>query len=62
MTDVNGLVDTAKDLSQTSQTSPTADEPPQDDLFERVMQFESKHPRVAQFLSEVTEVLNLLGI
>lgn len=58
VTDVGSLVDRAKHVVE-------ADEPKESEnseLVDRVRQFESEHPRVTSFLSQMTDVLAMLGI
>ena len=58
VTDVGGLVDRA---NATQDAAHDAD-PETHAVLDRIMQFESTHPRVTQFLSQVTDVLVVLGI
>ena len=58
VTDVGGLVDHAKEVTE------EAIEEPQEshELVERIMKFETEHPRVTGFLSQVTDLLAMIGI
>ena len=58
VTDVGGLVDHAKEVAE------EAVEPPEEshELVERIMKFETDHPRVTGFLSQVTDLLAMIGI
>lgn len=53
VTDINDLVDRTNQETAMTEHS---------DVLDRVMQFESKHPRVGMFLSQVTDVLVMIGI
>ena len=44
---------------------PEEDEPPIEehhDLLDRIMQFETEHPQAVRFLSQVTDMLAMMGI
>ena len=58
VTDMGALVDRAKE-------SIPVDVPPLHEnhiLLDRVMKFDSKHPRVVDFLSQTTDLLAMMGI
>ena len=57
VTDACELVDRAK-LAQESETDLTD----RHDLLDRIMKFETNHPRVTKFLSQITDVLAMMGI
>ena len=57
VTDASELVDRAK-LAQTVES----DLAERHDLLDRIMKFESNHPRVTKFLSQITDVLAMMGI
>ena len=57
VTDACELVDRAK-LAQAAE----ADLAERHDLLNRIMKFESNHPRVTKFLSQITDVLAMMGI
>lgn len=56
VTDVNDLVDSAnqEDLPDEPQLQPS-------EVLDRIERFESEHPRVTLFLSQVTDVLAMIG-
>ncbi|MGI9519198.1 MAG: DUF4404 family protein [Pirellulaceae bacterium] len=57
-TDVSALVDRANQITK-------ADEPAaahESDVFDRIHKFESEHPQVTRFLSQLTDVLASIGI
>lgn len=54
--DVSEIVDQAKVTANTQGLENHYD------LVDRIMQFESKHPRVTRFLSQVTDLLAMIGI
>ncbi|MFT7630189.1 MAG: hypothetical protein ACI87E_001195 [Mariniblastus sp.] len=56
-TDVGGLIDQAKDLVEND----SSDEAHQD-LLDRVASFDTQHPKVTRFLSQMTDLLGLIGI
>ncbi len=53
VTDVSRLVDVAKDNAGLSD---------HEDMLDRILQFQSDHPTVTRFLSQVTDMLAMLGI
>lgn len=55
VSDINTLVDHAKE-------SPPRDSNQHHDVLEQIAQFETKHPQVTRFLSQVTDVLAMMGI
>ena len=57
VTDVGGLVERA---NQSVDPEPTPQE--HHDLNERISDWENRHPKVTQFLSQVTDVLAMIGI
>ena len=57
VTDACQLVDRAK-LAHAEES----DLAERHDLLERIMKFESNHPRVTRFLSQITDVLAMMGI
>ena len=57
VTEVGELVDKA---SMATDEMEVADE--QQDLFDRVVQFNNEHPRVSQFLTRTTDLLAMMGI
>lgn len=57
VTDACELVDRAKLANATG-----ADLTERHDLLDRIMQFETGHPRVTRFLSQITDVLAMMGI
>ncbi len=57
VTDACELVDRAK-IANEVETDLTE----RHDLLDRIMQFETDHPRVTRFLSQITDVLAMLGI
>ena len=56
ITDVNVLVDQARE------NNTIGDETHQRDVLDRITQFETQHPRVTSFLSQVTDILAMMGI
>ncbi len=60
VTDVGGLVDQAKSVTEEDGVSEELGE--RHEVLDRVMKFESKHPRVVNFLSQVTDLLAMMGI
>ena len=56
ITDVNVLVDQARE------NNTIEDEAHQSDVLDRISQFETHHPRVTSFLSQVTDILAMMGI
>ncbi len=57
VTDVGVLVDQARQMS-----AEATDVPERNQLLSRIQQFESDHPGVSRFLSQVTDVLGMIGI
>ena len=55
VTDVSDLVDQAREVN-------SSEIPEHHDLMDRISQFESHHPRVSGFLSQVTDLLAMMGI
>ena len=53
VTDVSDLVDQAKETNDLSRRP---------DLLESIRQFESDHPRVKRFLTQMTDFLGIMGI
>ena len=60
VTDVNELVDRAKQPVDDQETQENLGE--RHVLLDRIMRFETKHPRVTRFLTELTDLLALMGI
>lgn len=56
ITDVNVLVDQARE------TNRVQDEAQHNDVLDRITRFETHHPRVTTFLSQVTDILAMMGI
>lgn len=56
VTDVSGLVDQAREVNSIE------DSAGHHDLLDRISQFETQHPRVTGFLSQVTDLLAMMGI
>ena len=56
ITDVNVLVDQAREANAIDE------ETHQNDVMDRISRFESQHPRVTSFLSQVTDILAMMGI
>jgi hypothetical protein len=56
ITDVNVLVDQARENNTID------DETHQTDVLDRISRFETQHPRVTSFLSQVTDILAMMGI
>ena len=57
VTDVSGLVDQAREINLHDENMSE-----HRDLLDRISQFESHHPRVTGFLSQVTDLLAMMGI
>ena len=57
VTDVSGLVDQTKEIAESDESVVETD-----DLLERISKFESEHPSVTRFLSQMTDLLAMLGI
>lgn len=57
VTDINDLVD------KTSESGGIGDaQPVRDEIMGRIVTFETRHPVVAQFLSQLTDMLGMIGI
>ena len=56
VTDVNHLVDHARENNEAE------DIPEQHDVLDRISRFDTQHPRVTSFLSQVTDILAMMGI
>ncbi len=56
ITDVNVLVDQARENN--GQEGATV----HNDVLDRISRFETQHPRVTRFLSQVTDILAMMGI
>jgi len=56
VTDVGSLVDHALEINDKDRLSE------RHALLDRIMRFESNHPQVTRFLSQLTDVLVLIGI
>jgi hypothetical protein len=59
VTDVGGLVDQAKTVTEDEGVDDVSE---RHEVLDRVMKFESRHPRVVNFLSQVTDLLAMMGI
>lgn len=57
VTDVSQLVDQTKDVM-----GPDNEENENHDLLDQIMRFETEHPRVIKFLSQMTDLLAMMGI
>ena len=57
VTDTGGLVDRAKEMN-----TPMEELPENADLADRIRKFETDHPRVTRFLSQLTDLLAMIGI
>jgi hypothetical protein len=57
VTDVSELVDQAHEVN-----GPEGTLPEHHDLLDRISKFETQHPRVTGFLSQVTDLLAMMGI
>jgi len=57
VTDVGGLIDQAKAKAEHESI---AEE--HQDLLDRIVSFENHHPRVSAFLSQMTDLLGMMGI
>lgn len=61
VTDASALVDQAKALpSETIETEAIKEE--HQDLLDRIINFENQHPRVSNFLTQMTDFLAMIGI
>lgn len=58
ITDAGAILDQMKEDVSSSDTIREE----HDDLTDRIMKFESEHPRVTGFLHQVTDVLAMMGI
>jgi hypothetical protein len=56
VSDVGSLVDQALEINDKDRLSE------RDDMLDRIMRFETNHPQVARFLSQITDVLAMMGI
>ncbi len=56
VTDVGDLVDRAKVIND------DLDKDEHQDVADRIVRFETQHPRVTQFLSQLTDLLAMIGI
>ena len=57
VTDVSNLVDQAREINVDEDENPE-----HHDLLDRISKFETQHPRVSGFLSQVTDLLAMMGI
>lgn len=57
VTDISQLVDQAK-----AELAHEQFQTGQRDLYDRVLEFDNDHPRVSQFLSQMTDLLAMMGI
>lgn len=55
VTDVGGLIERANDLIETEAHG-------QQQVRDRIQEFQIDHPRVSQFLTQVTDLLAMMGI
>lgn len=62
VTDVSELVDQAHAVNDPEPSYPGSGDDEHHDLLDRISQFESQHPRVSGFLSQVTDLLAMMGI
>lgn len=63
VTDIARLAERANELKESdANPPPEADAPRHHDLSDRIQQFEKNHPRVVQFLSELSDLLGMMGI
>lgn len=60
VTDAGGLVDQAKATNLPEVTNKDVSE--NHELLDQVMKFETQHPRVIRFLSQLTDLLAMMGI
>ena len=60
VTDVGGLVDKANQIVEP--VAELEDEAESGDLMDRIKQLEDAHPRVTRFLSQVTDLIAMIGI
>ena len=56
ITDVNVIVDHVRG------NQAATDEASHNDVLDRIARFETQHPRVSSFLSQVTDILAMMGI
>lgn len=59
VTDVGKLVDRANKIAGAVDEAADSEH---GDILDRVRQFESEHPRVTRFLSQVTDLIAMIGI
>ena len=59
VTDVSQLIDRAKESASQAEEPDLGE---RHDLLDQIMKFETDHPRVTRFLSQVTDVLAMMGI
>ena len=57
-TDVSALVDRANQITQAETPEATHES----EVVERIRKFESEHPQVTRFLSQLTDILGNIGI
>lgn len=62
VTDVSDLVDHARDNFSAETLSEPNVTQTGDEVLDRIKQFETNHPRVTSFLSQVTDILAMMGI
>jgi hypothetical protein len=60
VSEVSELVDQANVAQAVEDSSPPVLE--NHDVVDRIVTFETQHPRVARFLSQVTDLLGMMGI
>lgn len=58
ITDVGTLVDHAREVTSEAVEAPKESH----EMLDRVMKFETDHPKVTSFLSQVTDLLAMIGI
>jgi DNA polymerase III sliding clamp (beta) subunit (PCNA family) len=61
VTDASALVDQAKTLPSESATRDTIEDEHQD-LLDRIINFENNHPRVSKFLTQMTDLMTMIGV
>ncbi len=62
ITDAGSIVDQHREQSSGLVSDSNPPLMTHDDLLSRIQRFDSKHPRVGQFLSQVTDLLGMMGI
>lgn len=62
VTDVGNILDSMSQKTNTDDQPPAIGEDDENDLRDRILQLESDHPRVAQFLNQFSDLLGNMGI